>query len=477
MIDLGISKFDGPVRLMLGKANRHGLVTGATGTGKTVTLQRLTEEFSRAGVPVFAADIKGDLSGIAAYGDSAGKAAQRAADMGGRFVADRFPTRFLDVFGDHGARVQTSVQEMGPVLLSRMLKLNDTQAGALAIAFKISEDGAAWMLTLDDLRWTLSDMLDNREEVSLKYGNITAASINTIQRQLMALEAQGGHNLFGEPAFDITSLLATDASGRGVVTLLHADTLMEAPRLYGMLLFWMLTMLFRKLPEVGDIEKPKLVFFFDEAHLLFKEAPKELLEQIERLVRLIRSKGVGVYFVTQAVSDVPETVLAQLGNRVQHAVRAFTPSEQRMVKAAVRAFRPREGIDVAALITTMGVGEALVSFLDTNGTPEPVQHVRIIPPCGQIGPISALERDALLADQNVTETRITQPQQAHAFENRMRAANGFEQKAEGIDTTDLGLYRKYLPAMASDAYDAPRGQLFGLICAVLVGGAVFWAMV
>ena len=409
-IKVGKTPAGNDVVLPLRFSNRHGLITGATGTGKTVTLQRLAEQFSAAGVPVFAADVKGDLSGIATAS----------------------PVAFWDVFGRKGHPIRTSVQEMGPVLLSRMLNLNETQAGTLTIALKRAEDQADFLLTLDDLRWQLQDMQDDRETVCQVYGNITASSIATIQRNILTLEQQGGAKLFGERPFDINDFMRV-LDGRGVVNLLHADDLMEAPKLYGTLIFWLLTELFRKLPEAGDLDKPKLVFFFDEAHLLFKDAPKHLLESIERIVRLVRSRGVGVYFVTQSPADVPDNVLAQLGNRVQHALRAYTPKEQRFVKAAARAFRPNKTINVEEAVLSMGVGEALISTLVDDGVPMPVERIKVTKPSGQLGPLSDLERDATIV---ASPFRAKYPSivegERHIwqFQNRQRAARGLELLAE-----------------------------------------------
>lgn len=405
-ITIGQTNAGTTIGLPLRFANRHGLVTGATGTGKTVTLQRLAEQFSAAGVPVFAADIKGDLSG----------------------VATAAPVTFWDVLGRKGHPIRTSVQEMGPVLLARMLDLNETQAGTLTIALKRAEDQASFILTLDDLRWQLQDMQDDRETVCQVYGNITAASIATIQRNILTLEQQGGARLFGEPPFQIADFMRV-TDGRGVINLLHADDLMEAPKLYATLIFWLLTELFRKLTEVGDVDKPKLVFFFDEAHLLFKDAPKHLLESIERVVRLVRSRGVGVYFVTQSPADVPDNVLAQLGNRVQHALRAYTPKEQRFVKAAARAFRPNPAINVERAVLEMGVGEALVSTLVDDGVPMPVERIKVAKPSGQIGALSDEER-GLIIEQSPLRARypsvIEGARYPWEFQNRMRAARGLD---------------------------------------------------
>ncbi|MEO5807887.1 helicase HerA-like domain-containing protein [Devosia sp.] len=410
-IEIGKTGDGRSIGLPLKFANRHGLITGATGTGKSCSLQRLAEEFSAAGVPVFAADIKGDLSGIATVA----------------------PVTFWDVFGRKGHPIRTSVQDMGPVLLARMLNLNEAQAGTLAIALKRAEDQADFLLTLDDLRWQLQDMYEDRETVCQVYGNITAASIATIQRNILTLEQQGGAHLFGEPPFDIRDLMrvvnGSEGQSKGVVNLLHADQLMEAPQLYGTLLYWMLTELFRKLPEMGDLEKPRMVFFFDEAHLLFKDAPKHLVDSIERIVRLVRSKGIGVYFVTQSPSDVPDGVLAQLGNRIQHALRAYTPKEQRFVKAAARAFRPNKDVDVEKAVLEMGVGEALISTLVDDGVPMPVERIRVTMPAGQVGPISDLERSVIIEKSAL---RVTYPAMVEGarhvweFQQRQRAARGLD---------------------------------------------------
>lgn len=428
-INIGATRSDGAVSLPLAKANRHGLVTGSTGGGKTATLQRMAEMFSRNGVPVFASDVKGDLSGIAVKAESHSKAAERAQALGQAFVPHACPTQFWDLFGANGLPIHTSVQSMGAELLSRMLRLNETQAGTMAIAFRKANDDEAWMLTLDDLRWTLNDMLEDRADVCAKYGNITASSISAIQRNLLALEAQGGDRLFGEPPFDVMDFMRLDARGHGMINLLHADQLMEAPKLYATFLLWLLTELFRKLPEVGDIDKPKLVFFFDEAHLLFNDAPKPLILQVERLVRLVRSKGVGVFFVTQSPADVPDTILAQLGSRIQHALRAYTPKDQRMVKASAQAFRPNKSIDVKSLITELGVGQALISVLDEDGTPSPVQLIKVYSPQGQMGPISDLERQTLMEQSDLRQkyaAGVSDLVALHRFTRRQKLARGLE---------------------------------------------------
>ncbi|WP_092423987.1 helicase HerA-like domain-containing protein [Devosia crocina] len=447
-VDIGVTASGEAVALPLRFANRHGLITGATGTGKSTSLQRLAEEFSAAGVPVFAADVKGDLSGI----------------------ATATPVKFWDVFGAKGYPIKTSVQEMGAVLLSRMLNLNETQAGTLAIALKKAEDDQNYLLGLDDLRWALVEMQDKREEVCQKYGNVTASSIATIQRNILTLEAQGGEKLFGEPPFDITGLLQT-VDGRGTVNLLHADQLMEAPKLYGVLIYWLLTELFRKLPEVGDLDKPKLVFFFDEAHLLFRDAPKHLLESVERVVRLVRSKGVGVYFVTQSPADVPDGVLAQLGNRIQHALRAYTPKEQRFVKAAARAFRPNPAIDVEKAVLEMGVGEALVSTLLADGVPSPVERVKVAKPAGQLGPISDLEREII---NGVLPAEL--PDQARQFENRQRAARGLDTvPAATGEAVSMDKVLAPLRGAPTARWSMLPRLVFGVICLVASAGMLWQA--
>jgi DNA helicase HerA-like ATPase len=399
-----IGKAAQPAYLTLKLGNRHGIVTGATGTGKTVTLQTLAEGFSRAGVPVFAADIKGDLSGVAAVGEGQDWIVKRCKDIGMDYQADEFPVVFWDLFGEQGHPIRTSIMEMGPLLLSRMLDLNDVQEGVINIAFRFADDdpqlGEAQsngLVDLKDLRELLSYISKSSKEISASYGNVATGSVGAVQRQLLVLENQGGAKFFGEPAFSISDLMRTDRDGRGVINLLAADKLMENPRLYSTFLLWLLSELFEELPEVGDPEKPKLVFFFDEAHLLFDEAPKALTDKIEQVVRLIRSKGVGVYFVTQNPIDVPDKVLAQLGNRVQHALRAYTPREQKAVKAAAEAFRPNPKIKTERVITELGKGEALVSFLEGNGVPAMVDRCLIRPPSARVGPVSPEERRAVIA--------------------------------------------------------------------------------
>ncbi|HXX08207.1 MAG TPA: helicase HerA-like domain-containing protein [Pseudolabrys sp.] len=373
-------------------ANRHGLVAGATGTGKTVTLQVLAEGCSKAGVSVFAADIKGDLSGIAAAGEMKDALVARAKGMGLAYQPDQYPVIFWDVFGEQGHPIRATISEMGPLLLARLLQLNDTQEGVLNIAFRVADEQGLALLDLKDLRAILNFVADHAAELQKEYGNVAAATVGAVQRQLLVLENQGAKSFFGEPALDLADFLRTDHDGRGFINVLAADKLIANPRLYATFLLWLLSELFEKLPEVGDPEKPKLVFFFDEAHLLFNDAPKPLLEKIEQVVRLVRSKGVGVYLVTQNPVDVPETVLAQLSNRVQHALRAFTPRDQKSVKAAADTFRPNKNLDTAKAITELGKGEALVSFLEGNGIPSMVERAMIRPPSARIGPVTPAER-------------------------------------------------------------------------------------
>ncbi|SOC35397.1 hypothetical protein SAMN05892877_101336 [Rhizobium subbaraonis] len=382
-----------PEYLELKFGNRHGLVTGATGTGKTITLQILAEGFSNAGVPVFCADVKGDLSGIGAIGEAKDFLLKRAEEIGLQpYDFQEFPVIFWDLYGEKGHRVRATMTEMGPLLLSRLMNATDAQEGVLNIAFKIADQGGLPLLDLKDLQALLQYMGDNASALSNQYGFISKASVGSIQRELLILEQQGAEHFFGEPALKISDIMRTTNDGRGAISVLAADKLMMNPRLYGTFLLWLLSELFEELPEVGDPEKPRLVFFFDEAHLLFKDAPKVLVERVEQVVRLIRSKGVGVYFVTQNPLDVPETVLAQLGNRVQHALRAYTPREQKAVKTAAETFRPNPDFDCATVITELGTGEALVSTLEGKGVPSMVERTLIRPPASRVGPLTDAER-------------------------------------------------------------------------------------
>jgi DNA helicase HerA-like ATPase len=397
-----LAKSDTDLFLLPQLANRHGLIAGATGTGKTVTLQKLAEGFSRIGVPVFMADVKGDLSGISQPGQAKPSIAERVKTMGlADFKYAASPVIFWDVFGDQGHPVRATIHEMGPLLLTHLLDLNDTQAGVLAATFKIADDNGLLLLDLKDLRAMLQFVGDNAAQYKTAYGNIAPASIGAIQRGLLRLDEQGGEKFFAEPALDLMDFLRTTPDGRGMVNILAADKLLKSPQLYATFLLWLLAELFERLPEVGDPEKPKLVFFFDEAHLLFQDAPKALLEKIEHVVRLVRSKGVGVYFVTQNPLDIPDMVLGQLGNRVQHALRAFTPRDQKAVKAAATTFRANPKLDTAAVILQLAVGEALVSLLDQKGTPGMVQQALIVPPGGQIGPITPEQRKQLITSSPV----------------------------------------------------------------------------
>jgi uncharacterized protein len=397
---IGMGEDGEPQRLVLKRANRHGLIAGATGTGKTVTLQGLAESFSAAGVPVFVADVKGDLAGIAMAGSPTHPAhealTRRAEDIGlSDFSYADNPVIFWDLFGEQGHPIRTTVSEMGPLLLARLMDLNETQEGVLSIAFRVADEEGLLLLNLDDLQSILTFCAENAAQLTSRYGNVTRASVGAIQRQLLQLDAQGGGRFFGEPALEIADFMARDEQGRGYVNLLAADRLMASPRLYATFLLWLLSELFEELPEVGDPDRPKLVFFFDEAHLLFADAPKALVEKVEQVVRLIRSKGVGVYFVTQNPVDIPDTVGGQLGNRVQHALRAFTPKEQRAIRAAAETFRPRPGLAVATAITELRTGEALVSLLQEDGAPSPVARTLVKPPRSRLGPLTAREREVI----------------------------------------------------------------------------------
>ncbi len=384
------------VHLLPALANRHGCITGATGTGKTVTLQVLAESFSRLGTPVFMADVKGDLTGLAQAGEASPKLLARLEKLGlPQPQWGACPVELWDVFGEQGHPVRATISDMGPMLLSRMLNLNATQEGVLSLVFRVADDEGLLLLDMKDLRSMLQNVADRAAELRTRYGNVSSASVGAIQRALLTLESQGADQFFGEPMLDIADLMRTDAQGRGVVNILAADRLMQSPRLYSVFLLWLLAELFERLPEVGDLDRPRLVFFFDEAHLLFNDAPAALLEKIEQVVRLIRSKGVGVYFVTQNPADIPETVLGQMGNRVQHALRAFTPRDQKAVRTAAETMRPNPGLDITAAITELAVGEALVSLLDEQGRPGVTQRAWICAPGSQIGPIPVMQRQAL----------------------------------------------------------------------------------
>jgi DNA helicase HerA-like ATPase len=413
--------------LLPGLANRHGCVTGATGTGKTITLQVLAEQFSRIGVPVFLADVKGDLSGISKAGHMSEKLGDRLRKLALPEPLWRgCPTTFWDVFGEQGHPVRATISDMGPLLIARLLNLNDTQEGVLSMVFRIADDNGLLLLNLPDLRAMLQFVGDNAVQFRTQYGNVSSASIGAIQRGLLQIEQQGGKSFFGEPMLNIDDLIQT-VDGRGVVNVLAADRLMNNPRLYASFLLWLLSELFEQLPEVGDPDKPKLVFFFDEAHLLFTDAPPALLEKVELVVRLIRSKGVGVYFVTQNPIDIPDKVLGQLGNRVQHALRAFTPHDQKAVKVTAETMRPNPKLDIEKVILELSVGEALVSLLDASGTPGITQRAWILAPGSQIGPITPAERHQLIADSvvaGVYEKEVDRESALELLKTRAEAAQG-----------------------------------------------------
>jgi DNA helicase HerA-like ATPase len=418
------------IYLLPAMANRHGLITGATGTGKTVTLQTLAEHFSSIGVPCFMSDVKGDLSGISQAGGGNAKVTERVAKLAlGDHQYQAFPVTFWDAFGEMGHPVRATISDMGPLLLSRMLELNETQAGVLNLVFKVADDNKLMLLDLKDLRAMLQFVGDNAREFTTEYGNISAASVGAIQRGLLSLETQGGDKLFGEPMLNIADLMQSER-GKGVVNILAADKLMQAPKMYATLLLWLLSELFENLPEAGDLDKPKLVFFFDEAHLLFNDAPDALVDKIEQVVRLIRSKGVGVYFVTQNPTDVPDKVLSQLGNRVQHALRAFSPRDQKAVKAAAETMRDNPDLDEATAITELGVGEALVSCLDEKGRPGIVERALIVPPGGQIGPIDDNKRRQLMQTSLVAGVYEKTVDQESAYEILKSRAAASQQQVE-----------------------------------------------
>ncbi len=445
-------------------ANRHGLITGATGTGKTITLQTLAERFSAIGVPVFMADVKGDLTGISQTGTPSEKLLAVLKDRGIEPpTPTRCPTTLWDVFGKAGHPVRATVSDMGPLLLARMLALNETQAGVLQMVFKIADDHGLLLLDLKDLRAMLQHVGDNASQFTTAYGNVSAASVGAIQRGLLQIEAQGGDRFFGEPMLNIADFMQTEG-GQGVINILAADQLMNAPRLYATFLLWMLSELFETLPEVGDLDKPKLVFFFDEAHLLFKDAPEALIERIELVVRLVRSKGVGVYFVTQNPLDIPDTVLGQLGNRVQHALRAFTPRDQKAVKSAAETMRPKEGLDIQAAITELGVGEALVSLLDAKGRPSVTERVFVLPPGSRIGPVSEAERQALITGSLVAGVYEKQLDRESAYEKlRGQPAGAAPSPAGGGMAGEAGgVFKQPAPGAPAPAPDEGGSMMDGL---------------
>ncbi|HNQ80572.1 MAG: DUF853 family protein [Acidobacteriota bacterium] len=425
-----IAKGTEEIRLLPRMANRHGLITGATGTGKTVSLQVLAENFSRIGVPVFMADVKGDLSGVSRPGTETPKIGERLDKLGLRpFEFAGKPVVFWDIFGDQGHPVRTTISDMGPLLLSRLFNLSETQSGVLSLVFKVADDNGLLLLDSKDLRAMLQYCGDHADDFQTEYGRISPASIGAIQRSLLDLETQGGDRLFGEPALNLADFIQTDSQGRGVINILAADRLMLQPKTYATFLLWMLAELYENMPEVGDLEKPKLVFFFDEAHLLFTDAPAVLLQKIEQIVRLIRSKGVGVYFVTQNPLDVPDIALGQLGNRIQHALRAFTPRDQKAVRAAATTFRANPKLDVEKTITELGVGEALVSFLDEKGRPGIVERAFILPPRSQIGPISADERRRIIGSSVLYGHYERQIDRESAYEHLKEKARQAEEAA------------------------------------------------
>lgn len=450
MTQLLIGKGTESQYLLLKYANRHGLIAGATGTGKTVTLQTLAEGFSAQGVPVFMADVKGDLAGISQAGSPHPKLQERATAMGlGDIQYAAAPTILWDLFGVQGQPIRTTVSDFGPLLFSRLLELNDTQEGVLNIAFKTADDQGLLLLDLKDLRALLNFVAENTATLGTQYGNVSKATVGTIQRQLLILEQQGAEQFFGEPALDLHDLMRTTQDGRGYINVLAADKLMQSPRLYAMFLLWLLAELFEQLPEAGDLEKPKLVFFFDEAHLLFDDAPKALLDKVEQVVRLIRSKGVGVYFVSQIPLDIPEQVLGQLGNRVQHALRAFTPKDQKAVRSAAQTFRANPKFDAAQAITEMGVGEALVSTLGNGGVPTMVQRTFIRPPQSRLGAVTATERQVLLRqsplhgryEQTIDRESAYEKLKSRASSTLPAQSNGTKQQTNsdvGAQLLDIG---------------------------------------
>ena len=439
-----VGKSEGYDYLKLALANRHGLVAGATGTGKTVTLQVLAEGLSNAGVSVFAADVKGDLAGLAMAGDGKPAFLARAQAIGVAYEPDRFPVVFWDLFGEQGHPIRATIAEMGPLLMARLLQLNDVQEGVLNIAFRIADEQGLLLLDLKDLRAMLQFLAESAATLTTAYGNVAPATIGAIQRQLLVLENQGATQFFGEPALDIQDFMRVDRDGRGAINVLAADKLMRSPRLYATFLLWFLSELFEQMPEVGDLARPKLVFFFDEAHLLFDEAPPSLMTAIQQVVRLIRSKGVGVFFVTQNPLDVPDVVLGQLGNRAQHALRAFTPRDQRAVKAAADTFRPNPAFETAAAITQLAVGEALVSMLESDGVPGMVTRCLIAPPASRVGPITPAERVGVIAQSPLRGKYETEIDRVSAFEVlRDRAA------------------RRTTPAGAAPTPGAPAGGWLG----------------
>jgi len=438
-------------QLLLQYGNRHGLVTGATGTGKTVTLQILAEGFSNAGVPVFCADIKGDLSGIATMGTAQDFLVKRAAQVKlDPYDFQEFPVIFWDLFGEQGHPIRATISEMGPLLLSRLMNLTDAQEGIMNIAFRIADEEGLLLLDLKDLQALLAHIAERADEISARYGNVTKPSVGAIQRTLLVLEQQGAANFFGEPALRISDIMRTTRDGRGAISVLAADKLMMNPRLYATFLLWLMSELFEELPEVGDLDQPKLVFFFDEAHLLFEDAPKVLIDRVEQVVRLIRSKGVGVYFVTQNPLDIPEKVLAQLGNRVQHALRAYTPREQQAVRTAAETFRPNPDFDCATAITQLATGEALVSTLEVKGVPSMVQRTLIRPPSSRLGPVTPDERRQLIAESPVSGQYDQVIDRESAFEILQKKAKEAQDAEQQAKQAGNGGSRWTIPGFGND---------------------------
>ena len=461
MIDDGgifVGAGETPQSLSLGFANRHGLIAGATGTGKTVTLQILAEGFSNAGVPVFLADVKGDLSGLSQPGVAKPKLLERVSQIGlDGYTPGASPVVFWDLYGDQGHPIRTTVSEMGPLLLARLLDLNEVQEGVLNIAFQVADDEGLLILDLKDLKSLLQFVSDTRDELTTEYGNVSPRSVGAIQRRLLSLSQQGGERFFGEPALNLKDFMRTAVDGRGNINVLAADKLMLAPQLYATFLLWLLAELFEELPEVGDPEKPKLVFFFDEAHLLFDNAPRALIQKVEQVVRLIRSKGVGVYFVTQSPLDVPEEVLGQLGNRFQHALRAFTPRDRKAVKAAAETFRANPNLDTVTAITELGVGEALVSTLQDRGVPSVVERTLIRPPCSRMGPASRSERQAVIAESPVSGVYDRAVDRTSAYEILSdRAAQAAEELRQNEEQAQREKEREAAARARSRRYDSPR---------------------
>lgn len=447
-----------PEFIYLRLANRHGLITGATGTGKTVTLQGLAEGFSDQGVPVFCADVKGDLSGVAEKGEPKPWIEARAKEIGYQPDFQAYPVIFWDLFGKQGLPIRTTVSEMGPLLLSRLMDLSEAQEGVLNIAFRIADDEKLLLLNLKDLRALLEDLAARADTLTTKYGNITKASVGSIQRSLLVLEQQGADHFFGEPALDINDLMRTARDGRGYISVLAADKLMESPRLYATFLLFLLSELFEELPEVGDPDKPKLVFFFDEAHLLFRDAPKALMEKVEQVVRLIRSKGVGVYFVTQNPLDIPDTVSRQLGNRVQHALRAFTPAEQKAVKSAAQTFRKNPKIDTEQAIMELGIGEALVSTLDPKGQPTMVERTLVKPPNSRVGPITDAERKAVIEASPVEGKYPDKPLDRESASEILQKRTEDRAEAEAAQGEDKTAKKKAAGGSRSDGFWTTFGK-------------------